>query len=91
MGSNLVLSKILDGNGVKSKPGSIPAPNPGSFENEKNTGSQMGHTKNMLKRKTGMIEIEVTHTETEITFLVFLKLITSFIGLTPERNKLEKK
>jgi len=33
---------MLDGNGVKAMPGSIPAPNPGSFNNlkEKNMGSQ---------------------------------------------------
>jgi hypothetical protein len=31
--------------GVKAMPVSIPAPNSGSFENKKNTGSQMGHTK----------------------------------------------
>jgi hypothetical protein len=30
VGSNLVLSKILDRNGVKAMPGSIPAPNSGS-------------------------------------------------------------
>jgi hypothetical protein len=35
VGSNLASSKILDGNGVKIMPGSIPAPNPGSFENKK--------------------------------------------------------
>jgi hypothetical protein len=29
--SHLVLSKILDGNGLKAMPGSIPAPNSGSF------------------------------------------------------------
>jgi len=39
---------MLDGNGVNVMPGSIPAPNPGSFNNwkERNIGSQMGHTKN---------------------------------------------
>ncbi len=38
---------ILDGNGVKAMPGSFPTPNPGSFHNwkERNTDSQMGHTK----------------------------------------------
>jgi len=38
---------MLDGSGVKAMPGSIPAPNPGSLiiRLEKNTGSQMGHTK----------------------------------------------
>jgi len=34
-GSNLVSSKILDGNGVKAMPGSIPAPNSGSSDNKK--------------------------------------------------------
>jgi len=35
MGSNLVaIIQILDGNGVKSMPGSIPAPNYGSFDSE---------------------------------------------------------
>ncbi len=29
--SCLILSKILDGNGLKAMPGSIPAPNSGSF------------------------------------------------------------
>jgi len=45
VGSNLVSSKILDGNGVKAMPGSIHAPNSGSFDYKKNTGSQMGTTK----------------------------------------------
>jgi len=35
VGLNLVSSKILDGNGVKTMAGSIPAPNSGSFENKK--------------------------------------------------------
>jgi len=42
---------MLDGNGVKAMPGSIPAPNPGSLFNRKkkeNIGSQMGHTKKNL-------------------------------------------
>ncbi len=34
-GSKLVSSKILDGNGVNTMPGSIPSPNYGSFENKK--------------------------------------------------------
>jgi len=34
---------ILDGNGVKAMPGLIFTPNPGSFNNWKE--SQMGHTK----------------------------------------------
>jgi len=45
VGLNRVSSKILDGNGVKAMPGLISAPNSGSFKNEKNTGSQMGHIK----------------------------------------------
>jgi hypothetical protein len=32
--SNLALSKILDGNGVKAMPGSIPAQNSGSVGKE---------------------------------------------------------
>jgi len=43
VGSKLVSSKIRDENGIKAMPGSIPSPNSGSFENEKNTGTQMGH------------------------------------------------
>ena len=43
--SNLVSSNILDGNGVKAMPGSIPASNSGSiWKFRKNVGSQMGHT-----------------------------------------------
>jgi len=46
VGSNLVSSKILDGNRAKAMPGLISAPNSGSLmKNKKNTGSQMGHTK----------------------------------------------
>jgi hypothetical protein len=45
VGSNLVSSLIQDGNGVKAVPGLFPAPNSGSFENKKNTGSQMEQTK----------------------------------------------
>jgi len=36
---------ILDGNGIKDMPGSIPVLNPGSF---KKNGSRMGHTKKTL-------------------------------------------
>jgi len=32
VGSKLVPSKTLDGNGVKAMPGSSPAPNSGSYE-----------------------------------------------------------
>ncbi len=45
---------MLDGRGVKAMPGSIPAPNPGSFnklKRKKNTGSQMGHTKKIILKK----------------------------------------
>ncbi len=54
MGSNLVSSKILDGNGVITMPGSIAVPNSGSFENKENTGSRMGHAnkKNIKKKIT---------------------------------------
>jgi len=33
---------MLDGNGVKTMPGSIPAPNLDSFEIKKNISNQMG-------------------------------------------------
>jgi len=39
---------MLDGNGIKAMPGSISAPNSGSFENKKNTGNQMGFTKKII-------------------------------------------
>jgi len=48
VGSNLVSSNILDGDGVEAMPGSIPAPNSESlWKNKKNTASQMGHSKKM--------------------------------------------
>jgi len=31
----LIIRQMLDGSGVKAMPGSIPAPNPGSFINRK--------------------------------------------------------
>ena len=37
--------KILDGYGAEAIPGSITTLNSGSFENKKNTGIQVGHTK----------------------------------------------
>jgi len=44
---------MLDGSGVKATPESIPTPNSGSLQkNKKNTGSQMGHTKKIFKKKT---------------------------------------
>jgi hypothetical protein len=46
VGSNLASSNKLDGNGVKAIPGSIPAPNSGSwYKNKKNTFFLKGHTK----------------------------------------------
>jgi len=43
---------MLDGSGVKAMPESIPTPNSGSLQkNKKNTGSQMGHTKKIFKKK----------------------------------------
>jgi len=51
VGSNLVSSKLLEGNGAKAMPGLISAPNYGSLlKNKKNTGSQMGHTKKIFKK-----------------------------------------
>jgi hypothetical protein len=46
-GRGFISCPILDINGVKAMPGLFPAPNPGSFNNQKkeNIGSQMGHTK----------------------------------------------
>jgi hypothetical protein len=46
VGSNLVSSNIIDGNGVKTMLGSLSVPSSGSFENKENAGSQMGHTNN---------------------------------------------
>jgi len=44
---------MLDGSGVKAIPGSIPTYTQFWFIVEKNTGSQMGHTKNIyLKKRT---------------------------------------
>ncbi len=53
MGSNLIPSKILDGNGVIIMPESISVPSSGSFKNKENTGSQMGHAnKKMFEKKS---------------------------------------
>ncbi len=53
----LVLSKILDENGLKATPGAIPAPNSGLFvENKKNIGSQMGQTNKKTLKKTKKTE-----------------------------------
>jgi len=43
---------MLDGNGVKAMPGSIPAPIlvHTIIEKNENTGSQMGHTKKIFKK-----------------------------------------
>jgi hypothetical protein len=55
VGSNLVSSNILDGNGVITMPESISAPKSGSFENKENTGSQMGHAdKKIFKNNYSM-------------------------------------
>jgi len=51
VGSKLVSSKILDGNGVKAMPGSIPAPNTGSFENKKIQVAKWGTPKKKLVSK----------------------------------------
>jgi hypothetical protein len=46
---------MLDGSGVKATPESIPTPNSGSLQkNKKNTGSQMGHTKKILKKTNNL-------------------------------------
>jgi len=45
VGSNLISSKILDGNGIKAVLGSIPAHNFGSIENKENSDSQMGNNR----------------------------------------------
>jgi len=50
VGSKLVSSKILDGNGVKAMPGSIPAPNSGSFQNKKIEVAKWGTPKKYLKK-----------------------------------------
>jgi len=44
---------MLDGNGVKTIPGSITAPNPGLsiIGTRENKGAQMGHTKKYLKKQ----------------------------------------
>ncbi len=66
MGLNLVSSNVLDVNGVITMPESISVPSSGSFENKKNTGSQIGQKffqKNkstltqMSQKKSRIIEI----------------------------------
>jgi len=52
VGSKLVSSKILDGNGVKAMPGSIPAPNSGSFENKKIQVAKWGTPKKIFEKNT---------------------------------------
>ncbi len=47
MGSNLVLFKILDGNGLKAMPGLHPI----LVHSWKNIGSQMGQTKKTFKKE----------------------------------------
>jgi len=60
VGSYLVSSKILNGNGVKAMTGSIPAPNSGTFEIKKNTSSQIKHTKKNFEKKKFNIESPMT-------------------------------
>ncbi len=45
----------LDGNDIKAMPGSISAPNPGSFEKKESTSSQVGHTKKLSKKNCHLI------------------------------------
>jgi hypothetical protein len=42
---------MIDENVVKAIPGLSPAPNPGSLKNKEITGSKMGHTKKIFKKK----------------------------------------
>jgi len=51
VGSNLVSSKILDGNGVKAMPGLVPSPNSGSFKSKKIQVSKRGTPKTNLKKE----------------------------------------
>ncbi len=50
MGLNIISSKILDGNGARAMLGSIHIPNSVSFENKKNTSTQMVATKKYLEK-----------------------------------------
>ncbi len=56
---------MLDGSSDKAMPGSIPAPNAGSLQNNKrNTGSQMGHTKKyFFKGLRAVLRICMLHLE----------------------------
>jgi hypothetical protein len=57
VGSNLVASNILDGNDVITMPGSISVSNSDSFENNENTGSQMGHAnKKIFKKNSNVVK-----------------------------------
>jgi len=65
VGSNLVSSNTLDGNGVKTMPGSIPAPKSGSLQKKIHV-TKWAHQKNILKKKLiikyfGEIEVEREH------------------------------
>jgi hypothetical protein len=60
VGSNLVSSNILDGNGVITMPELISVPNSGSFENEENTGSQGIATKKYLKERERKKRIKIS-------------------------------
>jgi hypothetical protein len=50
VGLNIISSKILDGNGARAMLGSIHIPNSVSFENKKNTSTQMVATKKYLEK-----------------------------------------
>jgi len=76
VGLNLVSSKILNENGVKVMPGSIPAPNTALYQNKKNTGSQMGHTKKIFVGKIP-IRVSIVHSN-----LVDKFFSVSLIGLS---------
>ncbi len=53
--SHLVLSKILDGIGLKAMPGLIPASNPCSFiEKKQNRGSQMAQIVKKINKKVNI-------------------------------------
>jgi hypothetical protein len=58
---------MLDGNGVKTIPGSITVPTPGLsiICTRENKGSQMGHTKKYLKIRKKKRERELERRENE--------------------------
>ncbi len=62
VGSNLTSSKILDGNGVKAMPGSIPAPNSGALQKNKNyTVNPMGQTQKFFLDKQQNVLVRFPH------------------------------